>query len=99
MDTAALMLPDCMTEEQWSRYRRVIAAAKATGIPFSVGGGLAIGVYTGQFRETKDIDLYVQPENLEAMKAVLAREGLADYYDQLPYDRNWIYRSIRDNII
>lgn len=33
------------------------------------------------------------------MLAILADVGLEDYYDQKPYDRNWIYRSCRDDLI
>jgi hypothetical protein len=93
------LTPDCITDEQWRIYQRVIADSKAAGIPFAVGGGIAMGVYTGMFRDTKDIDLYVVPEHREAIQAILSAAGLEDYYDQLPYDRGWIYRSIQGKVI
>jgi hypothetical protein len=65
----------------------------------AVGGGLAIGVCTGTWRDTKDIDSYVLPKDREILKGILTRAGLDDYYNQLPYDRAWIYRSIRDKVI
>ena len=88
-----------MTDEQWSLYQRLIATCKAAGLPFAIGGGLAIGVYTGRWRETKDIDFYVLPKDLDKMRQILSEAGLVDYYDQLPYDRAWIYRSVQDKII
>jgi len=95
----SFMAPNGLTDEQWSVYDRVLADCRAAGLRFSVGGGLAIGVYTGGWRDTKDIDLYVLPQDRDILKQILARAGLVDYYDQLPYDRAWIYRSIRDNVI
>ncbi len=99
MESCPVMLPDCMSEEQWSIYQRVIADCRAAGLPFAVGGGLAIGVYTGRWRNTKDIDLYVLRKDVERAKEILNRAGLVDYYDQLPYDRAWIYRSVHDKTI
>ena len=93
------MEPDRMSVEQWSVYQRVIADCRAANLPFAVGGGLAIGVYTGHWRDTKDIDLYVLRKDVERAKEILNRAGLVDYYDQLPYDRAWIYRSVRDKTI
>jgi putative nucleotidyltransferase-like protein len=93
------MWPECITDEQWSVYRRVITDCQAAGLRFAVGGGLAIGVYTEMWRDTKDIDLYVLPQDREVMRQVLNRAGLVDFYDQLPYDRSWIYRSVQDKVI
>jgi len=93
------MSPDCISEEQWSVYQRVIEDSRAAGIRFAVGGGLAIGVYTGMWRDTKDIDIYVLPEDRDRMQEIVTRAGLVDYYDQLPYDRAWIYRSVKDKVI
>jgi hypothetical protein len=80
-------------EEQWRVYRRVIREARASGIPFALGGAFAFASYTGLWRNTKDMDLYVLPKDRNAMVNVLHRAGMQDYYQRLPYDRNWIYRS------
>lgn len=88
-----------MSEEQWSVYRQIISGCREPGLQYAVGGGLAVGVYTGRWRDTKDIDLYVLPEDLVIAQRVLTRAGLVDYYEQLPYDRAWIYRSTRDKVI
>jgi hypothetical protein len=93
------MWPETISEEQWSVYQRVIARGRAVGLRFAVGGGLAVGVYTDHWRESKDIDFYVVPEDREIMQRVLTEAGLVDYYDQLPYDRAWIYRSVQGKII
>jgi hypothetical protein len=71
--------------------------ARRRNIPFAVGGGLAAMAYAGQWRNSKDIDLYIKPEDRQAMVSLLTEIGLEDYYDRKPYDRAWIYRACRDD--
>src|SRR5207245_10103872 len=42
-------------------YQGVLEAAKGSGIPFLIGGGFALGYYTGIERYTKDLDIFVTP--------------------------------------
>lgn len=91
----AASIPD----EDWMIYRQVIAEARKQSIPFAVGGAFAIATYTGHLRITKDLDLYTMPPHREALIRILSREGLADYHSRQPYDREWIYRGIRDGTI
>jgi hypothetical protein len=86
-------------EEQWRIYREVIIGARARKIGFAIGGAFAVTTYTGIYRNTKDLDIYVLPEQRFEMIDVLNRLGLQDYHSVLPYDRRWIYRSYQDNII
>ena len=85
--------------DQWSVYQSVIGAARVRGLRFALGGAFAVATYTGRWRNTKDLDIYVEPEGREAMIEVLTLSGLQDYYEKLPYNRNWIYRAYRDEII
>jgi hypothetical protein len=80
-------------------YQGVLDDACAQGIPFALGGAFAVATYTGHWRNTKDIDLYVLPEYRDAMIEVLKRQGLSDLYDSKPYDRWWIYRATRNGAI
>ena len=80
-------------------YQRVIAGSRAAGLRFAVGGGLAVGFYTGLWRESKDMDFYVLRKDAGILQRILTEAGLVDYYDQLPYDRAWIYRSVRGKVI
>ena len=86
-------------ERDWKVYRRVLKEAVASGIPFAVGGAIALGAYTGKFRDTKDVDLYVVPEDRQRMIELTERLGLKDYYDTVPYDREWIYRATDGRVI
>jgi hypothetical protein len=91
--------PERFPAEQWTLYKRVMKNARERGVKFAIGGALASTTYSGQWRNTKDIDLYIKRSDREKMVEVLSDAGLADYYDQKPYDRNWIYRSCRDDLI
>ena len=73
--------------------------ARNRNLQFAVGGGLAAMTYAGQWRNTKDIDLYVLPRDREEMIGVVTALGLEDYYEKQAYDRKWIYRSYKDDTI
>jgi hypothetical protein len=74
-------------------YTRVLAHCKKRKLPFALGGAAALGIYTGHWRNTKDLDLYVLPSDRERAKKVMSEAGLSDYFDTCPYDRRWIYRA------
>jgi hypothetical protein len=80
-------------------YHRVLKKAHEQQLPFAIGGALAVAYYTGGWRFTKDLDLYVTPHDRERMTTVLSECGLSDYHDKLPYDRGWIYRGNVDDVI
>lgn len=85
--------------EQWVVYESVIKEARARGLQFALGGAFGLATYTGRWRNTKDLDIYVLPHSREAMIQVLTKAGFQDYYDQLAYDRSWIYRGIHEGAI
>ena len=85
--------------EQWAIYRCVLDRASAEGLKFALGGGLAVGLYTGTPRNTKDLDIYILPEDRERVIRMMCSCGLTDYFDKKSYDRNWIYRGSQDDTI
>ena len=85
--------------EQWEFYQAALAAIRSTETEFLLGGGFALATYTDRWRNTKDIDFYVLPENRQLAIDALTDAGFADYYTQLPYDRGWIYRSTAGGVI
>jgi Uncharacterised nucleotidyltransferase len=90
---------NAITPEQWDVYREAMQALSAAGIRFMLGGGFAMAAYTGRWRNTKDIDLYIAREDRQAAVDALTNAGFIDYFVHLPYDRNWIYRSTRSGVI
>jgi hypothetical protein len=76
-----------------------MAAVRRSGVPVMLGGGFALATFTDRWRDTKDIDFYVHPQDRDEVIESLTNAGFRDYYPQLPYDRKWIYRSIQSNVI
>lgn len=92
-------IEEYVPDEQWAIFRPALRAVRALGVPFAIGGGLAISLYTGQWKNSKDIDLYVLPQDRHAAVAAVLGTGLRDLFDELPYDRAWIHRAVRDGVI
>lgn len=85
--------------EQWQVYLKVIEQLRRRRIQFALGGAFALAAYTGRWRNTKDLDFYLMPEDREAGIDAVHQAGLADYHDHMPYDREWIYRSHQGEVI
>jgi hypothetical protein len=52
-------------------YKRALRALNEHGIPYVVAGAYAIYEHTGIYRETKDLDVFVEPERtIEAARAL-----------------------------
>jgi hypothetical protein len=64
-----------------------------------LGGGFALAAFTGRWRDTKDIDFYIKPEDRDAVVTTLTKVGFADYFSRRTYDRKWIYRSVKSDVI
>ncbi len=91
--------PGGIPDNDWSIYEAVMSRASSAGIRFALGGAFGLATYTGRWRNTKDLDLIILPRDRESMIAVVSRLGLTDYWDERPYDRQWIYRSTIDGVI
>jgi hypothetical protein len=83
----------------WEIYLLAIQALRAAEVKFILGGGFSMATFTGRWRNTKDIDLYICSEDREKAIEALSRAGFKDYFDLLPYNRKWIYRSVRSGLI
>lgn len=90
---------ELIPEEQWGVFSLGVTALEASGIPMLVHGALALGIYTGRWRNTKDVDVVVRPEDRERAVAALRRAGFEDYYARLNYDRSWIFRGFKEDVI
>jgi hypothetical protein len=84
---------------EWAVYSEAIRQVRSLEVPFAFGGAFALAVYTGSLRNTKDFDFYVRPADRDAVIRALTAAGLADHFQRLAYDRSWIYRSSRGDVI
>jgi hypothetical protein len=67
-------------------YRDVLQAVQRSQIPFLVGGGFALALYTSIERYTQDLDIFVQPRDCGRLLALLASAG---YRTELRF-RHWL---------
>jgi len=86
-------------DAQWAIYDRALGELNDSGIRYALGGAFGLAVYIDHLRNTKDLDLYVMRRDRGDVIEILTRCGLADYYDRLPYQRHWIYRSVAGDVI
>jgi len=74
------------------RYPAALRALNGAGVPYLVGGALALSAYCGIRRNTKDLDLFVLPEDARRALEVLERAGL---HTELPYP-HWLGKAYCD---
>jgi hypothetical protein len=56
-------------------YRDVLQAMNKRGIPYAVAGAFALQKYTGIRRRTKDLDLFLKPEDMSGALDHLCKQG------------------------
>lgn len=69
-------------EDEREKYKRAIAALNRGGIQYVITGAYAIYEYTGIYRETKDLDLFVEPAKVVETMRVLREEGFRTRLEQ-----------------
>lgn len=69
-------------ETEREKYKRALSALNQGGIPYVVTGAYAIYEYTGIYRETKDLDLFVEPGQVEPAMRVLRECGFRTRLEQ-----------------
>lgn len=89
-----------LPEKDWQANKPVLEELNRRQIQYAVGGGLVVIMYGGHARTTKDLDLFIDPRDSEAVIDVLIEHGFEDLYGRQRYRRDWIYRGIKgDNVI
>ena len=69
-------------EEEREKYKRALSTLNAAGIPYVVSGAYAIYEHTGIYRETKDLDVFLEPGHLIAAERVLRDAGFRTRLEQ-----------------
>lgn len=67
-------------------YKDIVSALNESGITYLLGGAYAFGVYTGIQRDTKDLDVFVRPEDCSRVLSFFSARG---YKTEL-YFSHWI---------
>jgi predicted nucleotidyltransferase len=75
-------------------YKETLDALEEAGVPYVVGGGIAVAAY-GRKRATKDIDLYIKPE--DSMRALEALQKVGFEINPMK-DVKWLSKAYKDGI-
>src|SRR5690348_18312877 len=68
-------VPSTLPPEAASLYREVLLAMNEHGLPYAVAGAFALQKYTGIWRITKDLDLFVKAEDVPSAIDYLVQCG------------------------
>jgi hypothetical protein len=81
-------------EAERELYKRALAALNEAGLPYVVAGAYAIYEHTGIYRQTKDLDLFCEPEAVVPVIQVLKDAGFVSRLEQ----GHWVAKAIsREN--
>lgn len=78
-------------EDAVATYQRALRALNAAGVRYVVSGAFATFQYTGIFRDTKDLDLFLKPEDVVSAAKVLKTAGFTPSLSQA----HWLAKATR----
>lgn len=70
-------------------FRQALVAMNESGILYAVGAAFARYSYTGIWRNTKDLDIYVRPEDLKATFTILIQAGFKTHVEH----KHWLAKG------
>ena len=68
-------LPPKFPLKQKTMFRETLMALNRSRVPYVVSGAFALQVHTGIWRATKDLDLFLTPEDVPAVIRCLRKNG------------------------
>ena len=77
-------------EQEREIYKRALRSLNANGVPYVVAGAYAIYEHTGIYRETKDLDLFVEPGNVIRAMRALKEAGFSARLEQ----PHWLAKAV-----
>jgi len=63
------------SEREQEVYRKAVSALTRSSLPFALGGAIALNAYTGLWRGTKDIDIFISHRDVEQATKALEEAG------------------------
>ena len=77
-------------EEEREGYKRCLQTLNEAGVKYVISGLYALYEYTGIYRKTKDLDVFVEPEHVVEAARVLKAAGFKVYLEQ----SHWIAKAM-----
>ena len=88
-------LGDKVPADQKAVYYKAMATLNHAKVPYLVAGAMAIYYYTGSWRNTKDLDLFVTPQDRDAALGALCNAG---YRTEVVVD-SWLSKAFVGDIM
>jgi hypothetical protein len=79
-------------EDERVVYREALRVLNRNGVPYVVSGLYAIYEYTGIYRKTKDLDLFVEPGDVVGAARLLKAAG----FDVRLEQAHWLAKALKD---
>jgi hypothetical protein len=80
-------------EESEAFYKEALVLLNESGVPYMVGGGFALCHYTGLYRDSKDLDIFVRSVDYPKILKLFAAKG---FRPEL-HDVRWIVKIFKDD--
>ena len=77
-------------EEEREAYKLALQTLNKAGVPYVVSGLFALYEYTGIYRKTKDLDVFVEPRYVVDAARALKAQGFNTYLEQ----SHWIAKAM-----
>ncbi|MBS1689820.1 MAG: nucleotidyltransferase [Bacteroidetes bacterium] len=80
-----------MNNESVAFYSEALHLLHESGVPFMLGGAFAIFHYTGLYRDTKDLDIFLKPADYPRVLKFFADKG----YTAVQHDVRWLAKVFK----
>ena len=87
------------TRPEYDVFRDAIRALTEAGVPFVIGGAFAVYFYSGAWRNTHDLDIYLERKYIPAATEALTNRGFRDGGEMAVGDRDWIYHALKNDAL
>lgn len=81
-----------LPSEQAAVYRQALELFNKSGIKYAVGAAFARYTYTGIWRQTKDLDIFLRPDDLNQAMQSLMENG---FHTEVR-EKNWLAKAWKD---
>ena len=88
-----------ITEQNVSTFLQALEALNKSDIQYVIGGAFALHHYSGVWRNTNDLDVYMERKFVPQAIDVLSREGFFDRGELAARDREWIYHAMKNHVL
>ena len=92
-------MQEAMSTRGLEVFGEALRALNQEGIPYVIGGAFAVHHYTGAWRNTNDLDIYLERKYLREAIDVLSAQGFRDVGEMAAGDHEWIYHALKNHAL